>query len=61
MIIKNSCKISFDHKHTKLSGKKYICVGLIRSTYIIDENGIIEHVLWKVNPETNAQDVLDLL
>ena len=43
----------------KILGK--IGVGLIRSTYIIDENGIIEHVLWKVNPETNAQDVLDLL
>lgn len=32
-----------------------------RSTYIIDEEGVIEHVMPKVNPESNAADVLEYL
>ena len=43
----------------KILGK--IGVGLIRSTYIIDENGMIAHVMPKVKPDTNAAEILALL
>ena len=43
----------------KLYGK--VSMGVVRTTFIIDENGIIEHVMPKVKPDTNAQDVLALL
>ena len=34
--------------------------GVVRTTFIIDESGIITHVMSKVKPETNAQEILDL-
>ncbi len=37
-------------------GKKYM--GIMRYTYIIDEEGRIAHIFHKVKPETHAQDVL---
>ncbi len=40
-------------------GKKYM--GINRSTYIIDENGIIEKTFAKANPDTNASDILEYL
>ena len=43
----------------KLYGK--VSMGVVRSTYIIDENGIIEKVMPKVKPDTNAADILDYL
>lgn len=43
----------------KLYGKTYM--GVVRATYIIDEDGMIEHVFEKADPTTNAQDVLALL
>ena len=43
----------------KLYGK--VSMGVVRTTFIIDENGIIEHIMPKVKPDTNAQDVLALL
>ena len=43
----------------KLYGK--VSMGVVRTTFIIDENGVIEHVMPKVKPDTNAQDVLALL
>ena len=35
--------------------------GVVRTTFIIDENGIIEKVMPKVKPDTNAQEILDSL
>ena len=40
----------------KLYGK--INMGIVRSTFIIDENGVIEKVMPKVKPDTNAEDIL---
>ena len=36
-------------------------MGVVRTTFIIDENGIISHIMNKVKPDTNADDVLALL
>lgn len=46
-------------KEKKLYGKTYM--GVVRSTYVIDENGTIIKVFEKATPATNAQDVLDYL
>ncbi len=35
-----------------------VSMGVVRSTYIIDENGMIEAVMPKVKPDTNAQEIL---
>ena len=43
----------------KLYGK--LSFGVVRSTFIIDENGIIEKVMPKVKPDTNAEDILAYL
>lgn len=43
-------------KEKKLYGKTYM--GVVRTTYIIDEQGIIIWAQEKVNPKTNASDVL---
>lgn len=43
----------------KLYGK--VSVGVVRSTFIIDENGMIEKVMLKVKPDTNAADILAYL
>ena len=43
----------------KLYGK--VSMGVVRSTYIIDEQGMIEQVLPKVKPDTNAAEILDYL
>ncbi len=40
-------------------GKTYF--GTVRSTFIIDENGIIEKVMPKVKPDTNAAEILEYL
>ena len=40
----------------KLYGK--VSMGVVRTTFIIDENGIIEKVMPKVKPDTNAADIL---
>lgn len=46
-------------KEKKMYGK--VSMGVVRSTYIIDENGIIEKVMPKVKPDTNAVEVLKYL
>ena len=33
-------------------------MGVARTTYVIDENGMIEKVFEKAKPDTNAADVL---
>ena len=43
----------------KLYGKA--SMGVVRTTFIIDENGIIEKVMPKVKPDTNAAEILDYL
>ncbi len=43
----------------KMYGKTYF--GVSRSTFVIDENGIVEKVFEKANPDTNAQDILSFL
>ena len=36
-------------------------MGVVRTTFIIDENGVIEKVMPKVKPDTNAADILAYL
>ena len=43
----------------KLYGK--VSMGVVRSTYIIDEEGLIEKVMPKVKPDTNAAEILEYL
>lgn len=43
----------------KLYGK--VSMGVVRTTYLIDENGIIEKVWNKVKPDTNAGEILEYL
>ena len=46
-------------KEKKLYGK--VSMGVVRTTYVIDENGIIEHTMPKVKPDTNAAEILEYL
>ena len=46
-------------KEKKLYGK--VGFGIVRTTYIIDENGTIEKVMPKVKPDTNAAEILAYL
>ena len=40
----------------KLYGK--VSMGVVRTTYVINENGVIEKVMPKVKPDTNAAEIL---
>ena len=54
------CHPAYDvWKEKNLYGK--VSMGVVRSTYVIDENGVIEKVFEKVKPDTNAQEILDYL
>ena len=46
-------------KEKKIAGK--VGFGVVRSTYIIDEQGIIEKAMPKVKPDTNATEILAYL
>ncbi len=46
-------------KEKKLYGK--VSMGVVRTTYIIDEQGMIEKVMPKVKPDTNAAEILKYL
>jgi len=46
-------------KEKKLYGK--VSMGVVRSTYLIDENGVIVEALEKVKAADNPQEMLDLL
>lgn len=43
----------------KLYGK--VSMGIVRTTFIIDEDGIVRKIMPKVKPDTNANDVLEWL
>ena len=43
----------------KFMGREYM--GIFRISYIIDENGIIEHVFEKVKTGSHAKDVMEAL
>ena len=43
----------------KLYGK--VSFGVVRTTFIIDENGVIERVMEKAKPDTNAAEILEAL
>ncbi len=43
----------------KLYGK--VSMGVVRSTYLINEEGVIEKVMPKVKPDTNADEILAYL
>ncbi len=43
----------------KMCGR--VGMGVVRTTYIIDENGFIEKVMPKVKPDTNAAEILSEL
>ena len=38
-----------------------VSMGVVRSTYLIDETGVIEKVMPKVKPDANAGELLDYL
>ena len=46
-------------KEKKLYGK--VSMGVVRTTYIIDEQGNIEKVMPKVKPDTNAAEIQEYL
>ena len=46
-------------KEKKLYGK--VSMGVVRTTYLIDPQGMIEKVMPKVKPDTNAADILAYL
>ena len=43
----------------KLYGK--VSMGVVRSTFLIDEQGVIQRVMPKVKPDTNAAEILAYL
>lgn len=43
----------------KLYGK--VSMGVVRTTFVIDEQGLIERVFEKVKPDTNAREILNHL
>ena len=43
----------------KLYGK--VSFGVVRTTFIIDENGKIERIMEKVKPDTNAEEILEVI
>lgn len=46
-------------KEKKLYGK--VSMGVVRSSYIIDGDGVIEKAMEKVKPDTNAAEILEYL
>jgi len=43
----------------KMCGK--VSMGVVRTTFIIDENGLIEKIMPKVKPDTNAAEILEYI
>lgn len=38
-----------------------VSMGVVRSTFVIDENGVVEKVMPKVKPDTNAAEIMAYL
>ena len=38
-----------------------VSMGVVRSSFVIDEAGVLEQVSYKVKPDTNAEDILSKL
>lgn len=51
---------AFDVWQEKMNYGK-VSMGVVRSTYIIDENGVIEKIFPKAKPDTNADEILEYL
>ena len=43
----------------KMCGK--VSMGVVRTTYLIDADGVIEAIMPKVKPDTNAAEILEML
>ena len=43
----------------KLYGK--VSMGVVRCTFVIDEQGIVSHVMPKAKPDTNSAEILEML
>ena len=43
----------------KLYGK--VSFGVVRTTFIINENGVVEKIMPKVKPDTNAAEILEMI
>lgn len=46
-------------KEKNLYGK--VSFGVVRTTFIIDENGVVDRVMERVKPDTNALEIIDYL
>jgi peroxiredoxin Q/BCP len=46
------------YREKKLYGKSFL--GIVRTTFIIDENGIIEKIISKVDTKNHTEQILDL-
>jgi len=46
-------------REKKMCGK--VSMGVVRTTFLIDEKGMIEKIMPKVKPDTNAQEILEQL
>lgn len=53
------CKAYGIWQQKSLYGRKFM--GIVRSTFVIDEKGIIQHIFPKVKVEGHTQEVLDVL
>ncbi|MBE6632641.1 MAG: peroxiredoxin, partial [Ruminococcaceae bacterium] len=43
----------------KMCGK--VGMGIVRTTFLIDENGYIVKIMPKVKPDTNAEEILAII
>ena len=46
-------------REKKMAGRTYM--GTVRTTFIIDEQGVVTHVIEKVNTKDHARQILDLV
>lgn len=46
-------------KEKKLYGK--VSMGVVRTTFLIDEQGVVQAIMPKVKPDTNADEILAML
>ena len=45
-------------REKKMAGRTYM--GTVRTTFIIDEQGIVKHIIEKVNTKDSANQILEL-